>query len=90
MNSLQQGVSKQNVDNAVPYSVQIYFVIALQLSFFVTTIVQHGIMPCKNEYEKTNILSRCDIRLTSNSHLRRRTDVIVKGSYCATSSTPAA
>ena len=41
----------------------------------------------KREYEKTNSLSRCDFRLTSNSHLRRRTDIILKRSYSASSYT---
>ena len=45
------------------------------------------IMPV-NEYEKTNSLSRCDTR-TIMGHVRRRTSIIVKGSYRATSSTTA-
>jgi hypothetical protein len=37
----------------------------------------------ENEYEKTNSLSRCDIRLTSSCHLWRRTGRIFDASYSA-------
>ena len=37
----------------------------------------------ENEYEKTNSLSRCDIRLTSSCHLWRRTGRIFDASHSA-------
>src|SRR5208337_5465211 len=37
----------------------------------------------ENEYEKTNSLSHCDIRLTSSCHLWRRTGRIFDASYSA-------
>ena len=37
----------------------------------------------EDEYEKTNSLSRCDIRLTSSCHLWRRTGRIFDASHSA-------
>ena len=43
----------------------------------------------KNEHEKTNSLSRCDIGLANSSRLGWRTYIIVEASYCAGASTAA-
>ncbi len=82
--------SSQRRDNAVPYGVQIFSRKLFTTYICTTNVPPHSSMPCKkNEYEKTNSLSRCDIRLTSSSHLCRGTDIIVEASYCAASSTAA-
>jgi len=77
--------SSQRRDNAVPYGVQIFSRKLFTTYICTTNVPPHSSMPCKkNEYEKTNSLSRCDIRLTSSSHLRRRTGSFFEASYRAT------
>ena len=76
--------SSQRRDNAVPYGVQIFSRKLFTTYICTTNVPPHSSMPCKkNEYEKTNSLSRCDIRLTSSCHLWRRTGRIFDASCCS-------